>query len=154
MASVLAPPRYPALSLHPNAGITFDLDQIRQDNPDVQIGRFTAVCGIPRELPEPQFSSADVWVLLDGAVCLHLTYPAGRYIVENVDVAISSETRFLTLVATCSGRADYSWIFFGAPFLGPAATVSVEGPGRLRDDDITKDSRLAKGESTQRSGTR
>ncbi len=40
---------HPALNLHPNAGITFDLDRIRQDNPDIQIDRFTAVCGIPKD---------------------------------------------------------------------------------------------------------
>jgi ferric-dicitrate binding protein FerR (iron transport regulator) len=117
---------HPALNLHPNAGITFDLDQIRQDNPSIQIDRFTAVCGIPKELPEPQFSSADVWVLLDGVVRLHLRYPTGRSVVENVHVPIPAETRFLTLVTTCSRRADYSWIFFGDPFLEPAATVQVE----------------------------
>lgn len=118
--------RHPALNFHPNAGITFDLDRIRQDNPSIQIGRFTAVCGIPRDLPQSQFSSADVWVLLDGVVRLHLHYPAGRNVIEKVDVPIPARTRFLTLVATCSGRADYSWILFGDPFLEPAATVSEE----------------------------
>jgi hypothetical protein len=108
---------HPALNFHPNAGITFDLDQIRQDNPGIQIDRFTAVCGIPKDLPQAQFSAADVWVLLDGAVRLHLRYPAGQSIVEEVDVPIAAQTRFLTLVATCSGRADYSWVFFGDPFL-------------------------------------
>jgi ferric-dicitrate binding protein FerR (iron transport regulator) len=108
---------HPALSLHPNAGITFDLDQIRRDNPDMQIGRFTAVCGIPKDLPQAPFSPADVWVLLDGVIRLRLQYPVDRYTVEKVDVPIPAGTRFLTLVSTCSGRADYSWIFFGDPFL-------------------------------------
>jgi hypothetical protein len=108
---------HPALTLHPNAGITFDLDQIHQDNPDIQIDRFTAVCGIPKNSPQPQFSSADVWVLLDGVVRLHLHYVAERNVVERLDVPIPAQARFLTLVATCSGRADYSWIFFGDPFL-------------------------------------
>jgi hypothetical protein len=108
---------HPALTLHPNAGITFDLDQIRRDNPDIQVGRLTAVCGVPKDLPQAPFSPADVWILLDGVVHLRLQYPVDRYIVEKVDVPISARTRFLTLVATCSGRADYSWIFFGDPFL-------------------------------------
>jgi hypothetical protein len=111
---------HPALTLHPNAGITFDLNQIRQDNPDVQIDRFTALCGVPRDLPQRQFSQADVWILLDGAVRLHLSYPPDRHMLEKVNVPITSRTRFLTLVATCSGRADFSWIFFGDPYLGPA----------------------------------
>jgi hypothetical protein len=108
---------HPALTLHPNAGITFDLDPIRRDNPDMQITRFTAVCGIPKDVPQAPFSSADVWVLLDGVVRLRLQYPVERNIIEKVDVAIPAQTRFLTLIATCSGRADYSWVFFGDPFL-------------------------------------
>ena len=108
---------HPALTLHPNAGITFDLDQIRQDNPNLRIDRFTAVCGIPWDLPQVQFSPADVWVLLDGVVRLHLHYPREGSAVENVDVPIPAQARFLTLVTTCSGRADYSWILFGDPFL-------------------------------------
>jgi hypothetical protein len=128
---------HPALTLHPNAGITFDLDQIRKDNPDLQIDRFTAVCSIPidrfiavhsipKSLPQAQFSPADVWILLDGNVRLHLHYPTDRKVVEKVDVPITDQTRFLTLVATCSGRADFSWIFFGDPFLELAATVQGE----------------------------
>jgi hypothetical protein len=114
--------RHPGLTLHPNAGITFDLDQIRQDNPDIQIDRFTAVCGIPKDLPRPQFSPGDVWVLLDGVVRLHLHYPGEGNVVGKVDVPIPAQARFLTLVTTCSERADYSWILFGDPFLEPAAT--------------------------------
>ncbi|OHB62088.1 MAG: hypothetical protein A2Y76_00710 [Planctomycetes bacterium RBG_13_60_9] len=117
---------HPALTLHPNAGITFDLDQIRQDNPDVQIDRFTAVCGIPKDVPQPRFSSADVWVLLDGIVRLHLHYPVEQNTVEKVDVPITARTRFLTLVTTCSGGADYSWIFFGDPFLEPAGAAQAK----------------------------
>jgi hypothetical protein len=117
---------HPALNLHPNAGITFDLDRIRRDNPNIHIDRFTAVCGIPKILPQPQFSSADVWILLDGVVCLHLRYQTGHSAVEKVDVPIPVQTRFLTLVTTCSGRADYSWILFGDPFLEPAATARKE----------------------------
>jgi hypothetical protein len=118
--------RHPALPLHPNAGITFDLDQIRQDNQNIQIDRFTAVCGVPKDLPQSQFSSADVWILLDGVVSLHLRYPPGRNVVEKVNVPIPTQARFLTLATTCTGRADYSWILFGDPFLEPSATAHAE----------------------------
>lgn len=118
--------RHPALNLHPNAGITFDLDQIRQDNPNVQFGRFTAVCGVPRDLPRTQFSPATVWLLLDGTVSGYLRYPTVQSIVREVDVPIPAQARFLTLVTTCSGPADYSWIFFGDPYLEPAAGLQVE----------------------------
>lgn len=116
----------PALNLHPNAGITFDLNQIRKDHPDIQIGRFTSVCGIPKNLPQSQFSPADVWVLLDGVVRQHLHFPVGGKVVEKVDVPIPAQSRFLTLAATCSGRADYSWVLFGDPYLEPAAVGQQE----------------------------
>jgi hypothetical protein len=95
-----------------------------QDNPNIPIDRFTAVCGIPKDLPQLQFSSTDVWVLPDGAVRLHLHYPVERDVVEKVDVPIAAQTRFLTLVTTCSWRADYSWILFGDPF--PETTGAVQ----------------------------
>jgi ferric-dicitrate binding protein FerR (iron transport regulator) len=113
---------HPALTLHPNAGITFDLDQIRRDNPDLRIDRFTAVCTVPKEAPHAQMNVADVWILLDGAVRFHMRYPPDRNVVGDVDIPITPQTRFLTLVTTCSGDAGYSWIFFGNPFLEPAAT--------------------------------
>ncbi len=108
---------HPALILHPNAGITFDLDQIRQDHPNTGFDRFTAVCGIPKDVPQPRPSSADVWVLLDGVVRLHLHYPVESSVVENVEVPIPDEARFLTLVTTCPGSPAYSWILFGDPSL-------------------------------------
>jgi len=116
---------HPALTLHPNAGITFDLDQIRYAHPDMKLDRFTAVCGIPKDLPQTPFSSADVWILLDGEVCCHLHFPRERHVLEDVDVPIPSRARFLTLVATCPRRADYSWILFGDPYLR-AASDQVE----------------------------
>ncbi len=117
---------HPALTLHPNAGVTFDLDLIRRDHPEFKIARFTAVCGLPKDLPQIPFSAADVWVLLDGIVSVHLNYPPGWKLVETIDLPIPPQARFLTLVATCSGRADYSWVLFGDPFLEPAANEQGE----------------------------
>lgn len=109
--------RHPALHLHPNSGITFDLGQIREDNPDARIERFTAVCGIPKDTPLTRTSPTDVWVLLDGVVRLHLHYPTDRNTTETVSVPISPQTRFLTLASTCPGDQGFCWIFFGDPFL-------------------------------------
>jgi len=118
--------RHPALNLHPNGGITFDLDEIRQGNPGARIERFTAVCGIPKDLPQWPFSPADVWVLLDGVVHLHLRYSSAWSVVQKVDVPIPAGARFLTLAATCRRRADYSWIFLGDPFLESNVTVPAK----------------------------
>src|SRR4030042_6889629 len=43
-----------------------------------------AACGIPKDLPQAPFSSAVVWVLLDGVVRLHLRYPVDRYLMVKV----------------------------------------------------------------------
>jgi hypothetical protein len=112
---------HPALNLHPNAGITFNLDRIRRDNPGVEVERLTAVCGISKDLPQPQSSAADVWVLLDGVVHLHLHFPTERNVFEKVNVLIPAQTRFLTLVTTCSGNVGFCWTLFGDPFLETAA---------------------------------
>jgi len=113
--------RRPALSLHANSGITFDLDELRRDHPDIAFDRFTAICGLPKDLPHPRFSDSDIWILLDGKVHLHHRIPRGQSGLEPVDLPIPAHARFLTLVTTCSGRADFSWIIFGYPFLGSAA---------------------------------
>lgn len=109
--------RHPALHLHPNSGITFDLGQIREDNPDARIERFTALCGIPKDTPLTRTSPADVWVLLDGVVRLRLRYPVDRNTTETMNVPIGPQTRFLTLATTCPGNQGFCWIFFGDPFL-------------------------------------
>ncbi len=108
---------HPALRLHPNAGITYDLGALRQDNPDLVLTRFTAVCGIPKQIPNDRFSPAEVWVLLDGQNTLHLDFSQDNPSTQFIDVEIPMQSRFLTLVATCTGRADFSWIVFGDPFL-------------------------------------
>ncbi len=109
--------RHPALRLHPNAGITFDLQELRQDNPDFTLSRFTAVCGIPKQIPEPRFSPAQVWILLDGQEVMHLDFPIENPSTQFIDVEIPTGSRFLSLVATCTSRADFSWIVLGDPFL-------------------------------------
>jgi ferric-dicitrate binding protein FerR (iron transport regulator) len=113
-------PAHPALTLHPNAGITFDLDQIRQANPNIRIARFTAICGIPKDSPQPRYDFMEVWVLLDGDVRFHLHYPIDRNAVEKVDVPIPPQARFLTLATTCPGLGSFSWMLFGDPFLAVA----------------------------------
>ena len=117
---------HPALTLHPNAGITFDLDQIRQEYPELKIDRFSSMCGISQNLPQTQFSSTDVWILLDGIAIRQMRFTPGSSIVEKIDVPLPGKVRFLTLVTTCSGRADYSWIFFGDPFLVPAQSDQLD----------------------------
>ena len=110
-------PQHPALNIHPNAGITFDLEAIRTDNPGAIIERFTALCGISESTPRPRSSSADTWVLVDGSVAFHVSCPRDQNRSQEVAVPIAPETRFLTLVTACTEDAGHSWCFFGDPML-------------------------------------
>jgi hypothetical protein len=112
-------PRFRAIDgvFVPNAGITFDLERIRAENPGVRIERFTAVCGISENIPLTRADSADVWVLVDGAIRFHQHYPKDQNLSGKVNVPIAAEARFLTLVTTCPGNTGLSWIFFGDPLL-------------------------------------
>jgi hypothetical protein len=121
--------QHPALNIHPNAGITFDLDAIRQDNPGASIERFTALCGISESTPRPRRSAADFWVLVDGRVAFHFSCPMSENRSSEAAVPIPSEARFLTLVTTCTADAGYSWCFFGDPILHLAVQDQNPHPG-------------------------
>ncbi len=90
----------PALLMHSNLGITFDLHAIRQSFPDRSITEFRAVYGISdsyaNKLVQPY---ADFWILVDGElrfsrrnVTIHQA--------ETVTIPLSDSDQFLTLVTT------------------------------------------------------
>jgi hypothetical protein len=108
---------HPALNIHPNAGITFDLNAIRADNPGIAIKRITAVCGVSESVPRARRSTADFWILVDGNVTFHVSFPPDQNRAQEVAVPIAPGARFLTLATTCTEDADYSWCFFGDPML-------------------------------------
>ena len=110
-------PERPGFNIHPNAGITFDLDAIRQDNPGVAIESLTGVCGISETSPKSRMSAADFWVLLDGELVSHFHWPKTDKTAQDLDITIPDDIRFLTLVTTCSSDTNYSWVVLGEPLL-------------------------------------
>jgi hypothetical protein len=110
-------PEHPALNIHPNAGITFDLKAIRADNPGTNIEQFTALCGVSESVPRTRRSPADFWVLVDGKPAFHVSFPTDQNRSRDVRVPIAPDARFLTLVTTCADDAGHSWCFFGDPML-------------------------------------
>lgn len=123
---------HPCISLHANAGVTFDLQAIRRSVPGTQIQRFTSLVGISEVVSFKELAMADIWVLIDG----ELVYEKERMTpgqVFNVDVEIAPTARFLTLISTDSGPIDEDrqqlypeiemadnksdWCFFANPYL-------------------------------------
>ena len=104
------------LGIHANAGITFDLEAIRKSSghSDLKftsrVGYFGAVGG----------HRADVWIFLDGVLKKNFKHLKRQDGLQEVDLPVSSNTRFLTLLAT-DGENSYSMdqIGFGNPKLKP-----------------------------------
>ncbi len=116
----------PVISMHANAGITFDLQAIRATLSGGDIRRFTALCGISetagmavlREAGRAALHKADFWVLVDGQTRL------GRAGVQvqtggiPVNIELNETDRFLTLIVTDGGDGyGYDWGVFTEPAL-------------------------------------
>lgn len=118
----------PAIFMHANAGVTFDLNAIRGLFDDKTVCAFTADYGMAEMYPPGREPFGDFWVLVDGQV---------RFVQKGVkprqggtiQVALTEKDRFLTLITTDGGDNDqtageyetrYSfndWCVFGAPKL-------------------------------------
>jgi hypothetical protein len=116
---------YPALFMHANLGIPFDLNAIREDLPKGTLARFTADAGLSSDISRP--GNAEVWVLVDGQVRFRAAVNDPQQAVS-LDVSLQKTDRFLTLMATdggdedqpgvASGRAtDSDWCVFAMPSL-------------------------------------
>lgn len=117
----------PAIFLHSNLGITFDLDAVRNSMPDFRIAEFRSLCGISSTGPQ-RFPYADFWVLVDGQLRFSRE-GVGASDTHPVSIPITSSDRFLTLVATDGGTdvalkennisypIDSDWCLFAEPYL-------------------------------------
>lgn len=107
----------PALLMHANVGITFDLDAIRESLTGSRIKRFTSVCGISNHVQKTKTPDAVVYVLVDGQVRFYRKIELPTDLAVNIRVDLREDERFLTLVCL-AGTANYGdWTFFGIPAL-------------------------------------
>ena len=122
----------PAISIHSNQGITFDLAKIRQNTPMGHITGFRSLIGISETvkhyvdeartldaetLSRTTFSTADFWVFLDGRKVyeLEMSNPDEPVLLE---IPVSDQDRYLTLAVTeADGGWAYDWALFGRPEL-------------------------------------
>jgi hypothetical protein len=119
----------PCILMHANLGITYDLGAIRDLLPGVKIVRFQSRFGIEKEAIRPGSSNADFWILVDGKLRQKKTQVKEKTLFS-VDLELSDNDRFLTLVTTDGGdpndrkaddivltAIDSDWCMFADPVL-------------------------------------
>ncbi len=111
---------HPALSVHSNTGITFDLEIIRRTNPEMKISAFKSLCGLSQNASRDNSrnTAADMWVLVDGKIRGKAVgiQPASEP--TAIDIELKDEDRFLTLVSTDNdGETHDDWCLFANPVL-------------------------------------
>jgi hypothetical protein len=93
------------LLLHSNMGITFDLQAIRNLLPGVRIVRFQSKFGIRKWTARTSASNADFWILIDGKLT-HKKTQVKENSLFDVDIELSENDRFLTLIETDGGDPE------------------------------------------------
>ena len=111
----------PAIIMHSNSGITFDLDQIRAKLPGVKITAFRSKCGISEtaiEYGTIKKPLADFWVLLDGVRLYGVSGVMPTDGTSDIYIPINENDRFLTLAITDGGDSiESDWCLFADPIL-------------------------------------
>lgn len=135
---VFGTPDHPAITIHSNQGVTFDLSEIRKSLPGLSITAFRSLAGISQTvqdvlekkedgssdiLPDPQKgfnadrSNVEFWVFLDEKQVFHQKISSADKVAE-LEMPIASNIRFLTLAVTESDDGvSYDWALFGRPEL-------------------------------------
>jgi len=122
-------PEYPALAMHANRGISFDLDAIRASLPGLRIAQFSALCGVSETAGRTRSQGCDFWVLLDGQTAyqrLGVNIDSGT---ESISLACPESARFLSLAVTDGGNGSgFDWGVFAEPVLELEAQATGTTP--------------------------
>jgi hypothetical protein len=109
--------QHPAIMMHANSGMTFDLDAIRSTIPGTRIRRFTSFCGLS-DTAHLADAEAELRVLVDGQEQQMSHIRSGTVHYAQIAVDIPENSRFLTLIATDGKNGNGGdWTFFGDPAL-------------------------------------
>ena len=108
-----------SLTIHPNMGITFDLEQMRQLLPGLAPVRLRTKAGLSQTVA--QFldgnPKSEFWVLVDGQVRLRkmVQMSDGGY---EINIPLSSKDRFVSLaVSDGDGDTAFNWAVFVNPLI-------------------------------------
>lgn len=108
---------HPALLMHANVGITFDLDAIRKTLSGVEIRNFTSFCGVSHRERETGDPISEFYVLVDGQLKYRQEIAMHIQTIPRVQVRLHADNRFLTLVCLAGEENNGDWSFFGEPAL-------------------------------------
>ena len=118
---------HPAITIHSNAGITFDLDKIRDSLLGSRIVAFTTLCGLSGKTNDKHIHSrSDFWVLIDGRKRFGMTTSRWQSRVSSVHIDLTGQDKFLTIIVTDGGKnegtyehnkCDRDWGIFAEPAL-------------------------------------
>ena len=92
---------HPGISIHSNAGVTFDLDKIRASMPGSRIVAFSALCGLATNEYD---AMADFWVLVDGQKRFSMTGARCQDRAKPVRIILTEQDKFLTIIVTDGGK--------------------------------------------------
>lgn len=114
-----------SIFVHANLGITYDLQAIRSQLTDVRITGFQATLGICDS--SWRACNADFWILVDGELRYFKKNVREKGILDFVEIELSPNDRYLTLVTTDGGDPDFQkgtvesmdsdWCLFADPVL-------------------------------------
>ena len=128
----------PAIAIHSNQGLTFDLSRIRRNIPGLRINQFSSLVGVSEtvasslekeknrsfdDFPEVKkvfdamSSKVEFWVFLDGRQVFHKEISSAAE-ADLLQIPITARDRFLTLAVTESDDTGaYDWALFAQPEL-------------------------------------
>lgn len=102
------------VSLPAGGGVTFDLEAVRHKQPHQTIDSLTAL-GSARTVNSRE--ALELWVYVDGKLRLHKTELRPADGTFDLNLPLTDDDRYLTLVVTSSGRPQLNWILLGDPRL-------------------------------------
>lgn len=105
------------LCLHANAGITFDLQKIREAMPYVKLKAFTSAYGMPLTREDQRGETSDFYVFVDGTARMVQPGVSNQDAPGRVSVPLAPTDRFLTLVCTEGENNFGDWSLFVDPVL-------------------------------------
>ena len=114
-------PENPIISMHANAAITFNLEEIRKFYADTPLTSFTSLCGYSETVLKyaKKTTTADFYVLVDGQERFTKIDMTPYDEPCSIHIKLKPTDRYLTLVTTRGkeGKNSFDWCLFAKPQL-------------------------------------